>query len=462
MTDEMFTPPETPTSPVSRRLLLGRGAALGVGMTGLTGLGVQSAAAQPGSSPASRGLGSSGREAVRFLQGVTDAYRTSGMRLVQSYYDDSGLTDIGFVYDNALAIIALLAGGDVNRARAIGDALLWAQNNDLDHSDGRLRQAYHANTFVLYDEAKKRNFPHWGWEFGFGISTVGDMAWAGIALAQLARRTRQPSYLTGALRIGDWIEARRSTTGLGGYTFGERPGFEGYKSSEHNIDVYAFFLLLADLTGQRAWRTRAQHAWGFLEKVWNADDGYFWTGSNDGSTINKLGTQLPLDVQTWSWLAARRGTYAEALDWAATNLAVTDTPQRKNSELTGNLKLSGVSFASGSLQADTEAPIDDYHGNPDTGAVWFEGTAQLALSLRDRHRGRDESDADELLAQIRTAQRELGGGQTFGGKEISGGIVAASSPLNTGFSFGYYQHLHTGATSWYVMAASRTNPYRFV
>ena len=142
----------------------------------------------------------------------------------------------------------------------------------------------------------------------------------------------------------------------------------------------------------------------------------------------------------------------------ATNLATTDTPQRKNSSLTGNYKVTGVAFGSGSLQADTETPIP-YNVNPDSGAVWFEGTAQLALALATASSG-DGDAADELLAAIQSAQGRLGAGQTYNQKVIEGGIVAASSPLNTGFGFGYYQHLHIGATSWYVMAGTRTNPYR--
>jgi hypothetical protein len=443
----------TDSGSLSRRMLLGGGAALGVGLVAFEGVG---AAAAPSTSAAPSSA--SVRAAVRFLQGVTDAHRGTGFRLAQSYYDDSGLTDIAFVYDNALAIIALLAGGDVARARAIGDALLYAQTHDPDHDDGRLRQAYHANDFV-FDNGDA----HFGYEYGFVGTAVGDMSWAGIALAQLARRTRQASYLTGARRIAEWIHRETyTTTGLGGYDFGETPGLAGFKSAEHNIDVYAFFNLIARLTGQPVWRRRADHAWAFIERLWNAEDGFFWTGSNDGSTINKSPTQLPLDVQTWSWLAARRARYAEALDWAATNLAVTDTPQRTNSQLTGNQKVSGVAFGSGSLKADTETPIDAYHGGPDTGAVWFEGTAQLALSLRDRGYRGDRADAEELLAAVAWAQRELGDGQTFNGKRIEGGIVAASSPMNTGFGFGYYQHLHVGATSWYVMAGTDSNPYRFL
>ncbi|MET0694101.1 MAG: hypothetical protein ABWY56_09220, partial [Propionibacteriaceae bacterium] len=296
-------------------------------------------------------------------------------------------------------------------------------------------------------------------------TAVGDMSWTGLALAQLAKATKKQTYLTGALRIGTWIfDNTYSTTGLGGYTFGETAGLEDHKSSEHNIDVYALFRLLASLTGDATWTTRANHAWDFVKAVWNAEDGFFWTGSDDGAAINKAPQQLPLDVQTWGWLAARKSAYAGALDWASTNLATTDTPLRPNSTLTGNYSVSGVGFASGTFRTDTDVPIggQSYNPKPDDGGVWFEGTGQLALALRDRNRRADASRIAELLANIRSAQANLGQGQTFGGKPAPGGIVAASSPIDTGFGFGYFPNLHTAATSWYVFAATNTNPYRFV
>nr|MBA3530115.1 Tat pathway signal sequence domain protein [Propionibacteriaceae bacterium] len=398
--------------------------------------------------------------AVRFLQRATDAYRSSGFRLVQSYQDNSGLTDIAFIYDNALTTIALLSAGDVACARAIGDGLLYAQTHDAEFDDFRLRQAYHANRFV--DDA---GVAISGYEFGLVGTAVGDMAWTGIALAQLARRTRNQSYLRGALRIGRWIYRNTySASGLGGYTFGETAGLQDHKSSEHNIDVYAFFRMLAKLTGDQAWVNRADHAWAFVEKMWNGDGGFFWTGSDDGSTINKEPKQLPEDVQTWSWLAARKRRYTAALDWAANNLATTDTPLRANSALTGNYSVSGVVFASGSLITNTDEPIggQSYNPKPDNASVWFEGTAHLALALRDRRADGHRQAAVDLLGEIRSAQAELGKRQTFGGKPAPGGIVAASSPLDTGFGFGYFPNLHIGATSWYVFAATNVNPYRFL
>ena len=449
---------------VRRRTFLGAGAALGVAAP-LAGVGALTAHADSDPMEPRGRLRGPVRSALGFLAGVTDAYRTSGPRLAQSYQDGSGLEDIAFVYDNALTTIALLAGGDVRHARAIGDALIFAATHDEKFDDHRLRQAYHAKNFVNGGGSTgAKETAHFGWEYGLVGTAVGDMAWPGIALAQLAHRTGARSYLDGAVSIGRWIQDNTySTSGLGGYTFGETDGLQDHKSTEHNIDVYAFFRLLAQLTGDAVWNQRARHAWDFVEREWNAADAFFWTGSDDGAAVNKAATQLPLDVQAWSWLAARTPQYGEALEWAHANLATTDTPQRTNSALTGNATVRGVAFASGSLNTDTSAKIGghDYTPLPDCAAVWFEGTGQMATAFGDRQRRGDRQKADELLGQLQLAQATLGQGQKFGAKRIEGGIVAASSPMDTGFKFGYYPDLHVAATSWFVFAATGTNPYRF-
>ncbi len=47
-----------------------------------------------------------------------------------------------FIYDNAVATIALVGCGKVDMARRIGDAILIALDNDRAWHDGRLRNAY--------------------------------------------------------------------------------------------------------------------------------------------------------------------------------------------------------------------------------------------------------------------------------------------------------------------------------
>ncbi len=448
-----------PSARTTRRALLGAGAALGAAVP-LLGAGALPAAADQSSARLARDASSASRSALAayaFLQRVTDAYATKGPRLVQSY-DDARLSDIGFVYDNALTCLALLAAGDWTRARAIGDALLQVQDRDP-AKDGRLRQAYH----VAVPPAPGAD-PAVGWEYDFGGTAAGDMAWAGIALAQLARRTKHPSYLAGLRRVAGWItDHTRSSTGLGGFTFGETAGLQDHKSTEHNIDLYALFRLVATLTGDTSWNAEAAHARAFVRALWNAQDGHFWTGSDDGASINKSPTQLPLDAQTWSWLSLGDPAHRAALDWARTALATTDTALRPNSALHGAYAVSGVGFGSGTFRTDVDEKVagKDWNPKPDDAAVWFEGTAQLALALQQRNGWGDRDRSRLLMDQLRSAQGRLGAGQTFHGRRVEGGVVAASSPMDTGFGFDYSQNLHVGATSWYLFAAMRFNPFRF-
>ena len=285
--------------PVSRRLLIGGGAALGVG---LTALGSSTAEAAPGRLSASWN-GTSSRAAIRFLKGVTNAYRTTGPRLAQSYQDNSGLSDIAFVYDNALAIIALLNAGEGRRPRRwVTVCCTPKRTTRPSPTAGCGRRT--TRTPSSSTDGTATSAGSTGWSAPRSATCPGRASpWPSWPGPPVIGR-----YKTGAVKIADWIQTNTySTSGLGGYTFGETAGLEDHKSTEHNIDVAAFFRLIQTLTDKRVWRDRADHAWAFVEQVWNDEDGFFWTGSDDGSAINKLGTQFPLDAQPWSWLARRQG-----------------------------------------------------------------------------------------------------------------------------------------------------------
>lgn len=454
------------TGMLSRRALIGTG--LSVGAAVLTAAGGGTAGAAPQRPAAAR------HRAQAFLAAAMDAYPDHGtIRLAQSYTDQAGLFSTAFTYDNALTILALLAGrsGDgTSRATVLGDALLYAQANDPDHDDGRLRQAYNVGPYTFYDGTPqpdgfvradgKANI---GWQFGFTGTAVGDMAWTGIALAALARRTGKRRFLTGAVRIGEWIDRTgRTDEPLGGFKF----GVDGanaklpFTSTEHNTDLVGLFGQLARLTGDRVWRERRAVAREFVARMWEPDGGFFYTGTNDGVTVNK--TPIPEDTQTWTHLALNTPVYSRSLDWAARELAVLDSADRPNSTVPAGQSYAGVTFSSASLLANEDTPIASGQPRPDRNGVWFEGTAHLALALRDRHAPGDSQRARSLLASIERAQELLGGGQTLGSRPVTAGsgVVSASSPLDTGFGFGYYPYRHTGATAWYLLAAAGTNPLR--
>ncbi|MEU9166647.1 Tat pathway signal sequence domain protein [Streptomyces sp. NPDC048420] len=451
----------SPRQPLSRRTLLGTG--IGVAVLSATGTGT-ARAAQSTSSAAHR--------AHAFLAAAMDGYPDHGtIRLAQSYTDQSGLFSTAFTYDNALAILALLASpGGGSRAVALGDALLYAQAHDPVHDDGRLRQAYNVGPYTFYDGSPQPDgfvradgTANVGTQFGFTGTAVGDMAWAGIALSALAGRTGERRFLTGAVRIGEWIERTgRTDEPLGGYKFGVNGADEKlpFTSTEHNTDLVGLFGRLARLTGDKAWRERRARARAFVERMWEPSGGFFYTGTNDGVTINK--SPIPEDTQTWTHLALASRTHSRSLDWAATELAVLDTADRPNSTVPSGQSYEGVTFSSASLAANEDAPIADGQPRPDRNGVWFEGTAHLALALRDRGSAGDAQRARRLLASIERAQDLLGTGQSIGGTALAArsGVVSASSPLDTGFGFGYYPYRHTGATAWYLLAGARANPLR--
>jgi hypothetical protein len=423
------------------------------------------------------------KRAYGYLSFAMDAYQQDQTpRLVQSYTDSQQLGSTAFVYDNALTILAYLERGkrgDVARAMMLGDSFLYAQNNDPTYTDGRVRQAYWVGPFTLPFSSNDSYFVRAdgsvnlvGAPWFFQGSSVSDMSWVATALAHLYARTREPRYLDGAVELGNWIVNNAyDTEGLGGYSYGvdamnNRLNLK--KLTEHNVDVYALFKnLLAPLTGDTNWARLGDHAFEFIQRLWNPQGGFFYTGSNDGTTID---TSVVLEeVQSESYLALLDRRYERALDWTKINLISTDTPQSLNTSLTGNLRLSGVSFSDVGRRATERANPSDSLPDPD--AVWLEGTAHMAAALIKRRRkarhdlptfGGDVATASEYSAQIVLAQGGLGQGQTVNGLAIpqGAGVIAASSVLNTGTGFSYYPNVHLAATCWYLIAAASGNPYR--
>ena len=404
--------------------------------------------------------------AYLFLDQMMDAYvQGSTVRLCQSYCDQiAGGTffSTAFIYDNALLVLAYLArskSDDLDRARIIGDAILYAQSHDP-ANDGRLRQAYFAGVPDANGVYVTTGLPF------FQGSAVGDVAWPGIALAQLYRRTKVQKYLDGAIWAANFIETTtRDDVNVppGGYYFGNG---QSNKSTEHNIDVYALFTMLAQLTGNSSWLNGAMHAQQFVQAMWDAPSGHFWTGTSDATNI--FYNNSPEDVNSWSYLAMQDPNYSVALDWNKTNLLTTDTTFAFNNGwgTFGSLRLrvTGMTFASlsklGTVLGD---------GSVDADAVWIEGTGHMigALLLRKLPPGQDipsfhgdKNLAESLVESCQVAQNTLGANQTVNGQNlpVGRGLVASTSILNTGFGFNYFPYQHIGATAWYVMGTLARNP----
>jgi hypothetical protein len=363
--------------------------------------------------------------AYSFLGQMMDRYAVgSTPRLVQSF--TGGLLGrrhftASVTYDDALLIDAYLAArtpAGRSRAEAIGNGLLYVQANDPLH-DGRVRAAYAPTPLRSPGDVKPTD----------PAALAGNMAWVGQALVQLYAATGRKAYLRGAEAIGNWVQAHcHDTRGPGGYTGGETANAQKieWKSTEHNIDLYALFSLLARETGDPAWSARAAWARRFVTAMWDAKAGHFAVGTaSDGVTTNPA--EVPEDVNSWSYLALRDPAYAASVGWDVRNLAVTGG------------RFSGVSFC----------PADR------TG-VWFEGTAHLADALQFRGGPGDAARAARYLADVYYAQAH--------GPDSDGrGIIAASrNGLGDCAGDSFYTSLHTGATAWYILAAKKIDPFSLI
>ena len=368
-----------------------------------------------------RQLPASLARAYQFLNQMMDI-RTTGPapRLVQSYtgglLGQRGDTTAS-TYDNALLIDAYLAertAGGVARAETIGNALLYLQAHEPAH-DGRLHNAYapvplnDANAIQVTDQA----------------SSTGTLAWAGQALVQLYAATRIRAYLRGAIDLGEWIQSQcRDGRGSGGYTGGDTAAGAKipWESTEHNIDVYAFFRLLAQETGDPVWSQRAAWARRFVVSMWDPAQSRFYLGTTgDGGRRND--TAQVEDVNSWSYLALHDPAYAGSVSWDVANLSVSAAGYR------------GVTYCTG-----------------DPTGVWFEGTAHVADALRLRNQPGDSAQARSYLADIAYAQAHGPNGDGLG-------IMAASRDALSDCQGGYvYASLHTGTTAWYILAADGIDP----
>lgn len=416
-------------------------------------------------------------------------------RFLQSYMpcgcDVMIMTNSVYVYDQALVLLAYLARGnadDLRRAELIAGALLTVQGNDLQFRDGRLRNAYASGELLdptcrpssggqnsMGDFAPCSRLPGY-WDDKHSVfvtdeyaagTDVGNMAWTGLALIQadaILPNNHNHAYLEAARRIGRWVvsQARESDT-LAGFS----GGFEGFprvdgtydlksvspwRSTEHNIDLYAFFSHLAEVAAVSPakdgtettayWKKQAEHAALFVQqmRVLSPDGGLIRMQAGDTGDrskpreldSNKL-EAVPVDVQSWSALGMGRSSmFAPALDWAIQNCK-------------SGMPNHGVDF--NCLDGD---------------GTWWEGTAHLATALRAIGR---EDLAAPVLDDLRGAQISAGNsagalpaaskcGLTTGLKKAwrSTGKVTTSDWL-------YANDPHIGATAWYILAVLGKNPY---
>ncbi len=344
------------------------------------------------------------------------------------------LHNVAFLYDDALAVIGLVGCGETERAKRIGDAMLWALDHDRAWHDGRLRNAYPGGP--AGDDPVKLS----GWydsnqnkwlEDGYQVgSDTGNMAWAILALLALDRvvEPADTRYRDGAVRIGHWVAGMRDAKGPGGFTGGflgwePKPYSGGWKSTEQNADLYGAFSLLAERTHDNAWVELAEAARHFILGVWRPECGCFAVGTfDDGIGLNPVVT---LDAQSIPLLALPElsASHYEAA------LAASEWRLRVRRAVSGF----------------TYSEVGD--------AVWTEGTAQMALLLHLLGRT-DEYNA--LMATIDSQKAPNNEYYATSATALATGFGDPTNPLTQRF---YYRLPHLAPTAWAAMAERGFNPF---
>ncbi len=357
------------------------------------------------------------------------SYETSG-RDGAKYIENAA-----FSYDNALCAMAFMSAGEQERAKLILDAFVYAIDNDR-YSPGRVRNAY------VYGDPE--SFPGWGgsvrlpgfFEDGtfcedqYQVGTnMGNTSFVALALLQYYNRHGGEAYLRAARSIMDFALEYCQDENADGYF----AGYDGwpengsayrftYKSTEHNIDVYAACTALYQLTGEEKYKKAADSALRFIDSMYDETQGIFWSGTmDDGVTPNS--DNVVLDVQVWSALALGDAfePYKACVQYAADNL---QTPG------------GGYAFS----LCDTD------------GGYWLEGTAFSSLAFRKLCM---DERAKAAIQAIETAQLDSGGlPAVYGSETINTGFG-----LFTGEKWLYYAEPHIAPVAWYILAMQNNNPY---
>ncbi|MBI4706843.1 MAG: PilZ domain-containing protein [Candidatus Omnitrophica bacterium] len=163
--------------------------------------------------------------------------------LVMSFEGDDELANWAFTYDQSLVAQVYTYFGDFNSAKKIFDFFLRRAKT----KDGLFFNAYYADDFQPAEY----------------IVNSGPNIWLGVAILQYTKRSQDNTYLSLAENIAARIMQLQDTDKEGGI----RGGFDlPWYSTEHNLDAYAFFNMLYQLTGKEIYKLRSESVLLWLVK----------------------------------------------------------------------------------------------------------------------------------------------------------------------------------------------------
>jgi predicted nucleic acid-binding Zn-ribbon protein len=195
--------------------------------------------------------------------------------LVLSYEGDDSLKDWGFTYDQALAVQVFLITGQTERAKNILDFF-----NARAEKSGRLFY----NAYDIKTATPREYTVH-----------SGPNIWIAISACQYVNKTKDFYFIGLAQDIAEDMISMQSASDDKGIRGGPNVN---WVSTEHNLDAYALFTMLYELTREQKYASAAEHALQWLKNSgYNKSEGRFLRGKGDAT----------IATDTFSWSIAALG-----------------------------------------------------------------------------------------------------------------------------------------------------------
>lgn len=277
--------------------------------------------------------------------------------LVLSYEGDNSLERVCFTYDQSLAALVFLTYGDKERSGKILEFYLNRINKGEDIYNAYFTQG-DVFEYVLHS---------------------GPNAWMGLAALCYTRETGDKRYLPIAEKVANFLLAMMD--GEGGVRGG--PDLSWY-STEHNLDVAAFFDLFYKITGRNRYLNVASNV-----KNWISRYAYTYYG---GPPIKRGKGDSTIATDTYAWsitafgpggLLSLRMNPESILRFAVEHCEVGVKFKRRE----GEVQLKGFDFAK-------------FKNAPRGGVVSGEWTSQMILAfeiMADYFKDKDPDKSKEYL-----------------------------------------------------------------
>jgi len=190
--------------------------------------------------------------------------------LLTSFEGDEDITNWAFTYDQALMIQVFTNLDDYAQAKKLLDFFA----NQAQREEGWFLNAYYADTGSPAEY----------------VMHCGPNIWLGIAIIQHSRKTGEMQYMPIAEEIAENIIKLQKADSDCGIRGG--PQMSWY-STEHNLDAYAFFKMLAEVTNKEKYSQAAEVTLGWLVRnTYGKDDLPIKRGKGDST--------IATDTYAWS------------------------------------------------------------------------------------------------------------------------------------------------------------------